>query len=423
MNRSRRVARLMLWLAASLLANTTANATTLEEAIAAAMRHAPEIVVADAEADVAKARLEQARSGQLPTATLSGTIGYGRLDPQSFFGLGAANVTPRAAQVTVEQPLFTGGRVGAGIDRARAGIAGAEAGQSGARAELAMAVTQAYGDVLTAARMLALYERLLAETTEIERQARLRYRAGESPSTDVAQAGARLAEARAGLARTQGMQVSARAHFTNLTGLEPVDLQPLPANPPLPATLDEAMEEAMRSNPLVVQAQARLRAAQAASRGARAERLPTVGAFAEAGTVRDQFFPDYRADSATVGVRARWELFSGGRVSGKVAEASSEVRAADARVRAASMQVEEQVISAFQQVRTAQLVEQAATEQAASAAQALDSVRHEVRVGMKPQLDLLDAEREAIAAEAGATRARTDRIVAAYRVAALLGRL
>ncbi|MCB4858731.1 TolC family outer membrane protein [Sphingobium sp. PNB] len=423
MNRSRRVARLTLWFAASLLANTAANATTLDEAIAAAMRHAPEIVVADAETDAAKARLDQARSGQLPTATLSGTIGYGRLDPQSFFGLGAANVTPRAAQVTVEQPLFTGGRVGAGIDRARAGIAGAEAGQSGARAQLATAVTQAYGDVLTAAHMLALYERLLAETTEIERQARLRYRAGESPSTDVAQAGARLAEARAGLARAQGMQVSARAHFTNLTGLEPIDLQPLPANPPLPATLDEAMEEAMRSNPLVVQAQARLRAAQAASRGARAERLPTVGAFAEAGTVRDQFFPDYRADSATVGVRARWELFSGGRVSGKVAEASSEVRAADARMRAASMQVEEQVISAFQEVRTAQLVEQAATEQAASAAQALESVRHEVRVGMKPQLDLLDAEREAIAAEAGATRARTDRIVAAYRVAALLGRL
>ncbi|WP_404710485.1 TolC family protein [Sphingomonas sp. MMS24-J13] len=421
MNRSRRLVCLSVGLAASLAAST-ANATTLEEAIAAAMRHAPEIAVADAETDAAKARLEQARSGRLPTATLSGTIGYGRLDPQNFFGLRAADVTPRAAQVTVEQPLFTGGRVGAGIDRARAGIAGAEAGQSGARAQLAMAVTQAYGDVLTAARMLTLYERLLTETTEIERQARLRYRAGESPSTDVAQAGARLAEARAGLARAEGMQVSARAHFANLTGFEPIDLQRLPANPPLPGTLDEAMDEAMRSNPLVAQARAGLRAAQAAARGARAERLPTLGAFAEAGTVRDQFFPDYRADSATVGIRARWEFFSGGRVSGKVSEASSEVRAADARMRAANMQIGEKVISAFQDVRTAQLVEQAASDQAASAAQALESVRHEVRVGMKPQIDLLDAEREAIAAEAGSIRAGTDRIVAAYRLAALLGR-
>jgi outer membrane protein len=86
------------------------------------------------------------------------------------------------------------------------------------------------------------------------------------------------------------------------------------------------------------------------------------------------------------------------------------------------MQVEEQVISAFQDVRTAQLVEQAAADQASAAAQALESVRHEVRVGMKPQLDLLDAERESIAAEAGAARAGTDRIVAAYRLLSLLGR-
>lgn len=413
---------LMLGLAAPLAVGTVAQATTLDEALTAAMAHAPEIAAADADADAAKARLDQAKAGRLPTATLTGTIGYGRLDPRNFFGLGAANVTPRAAQMTVEQPLFTGGRVGAGIDQARAGIAGAQAGQTGTRSQLIMAVTQAYGDVLTSARMIDLYARLVTQTTEIERQARLKFRAGESPSTDVAQAGARLAEARAGLARAQGAQVSAQAHFRNLTGLEPVDLQPLPLNPALPATLDEAMDAATRNNPALAQSEAGLRGAQAAARGARAERLPTVGAFAEGATVRDQFFPDYRADSAAIGIRARWELFSGGRVSGKVAETDSAVRAADARVRAMRMQVEEQVISAFQDVRTAQLVEQAATEQAAAAAQALDSVRHEVRVGMKPQLDLLDAEREAIAADAGAARAATDRIVAAYRLLGLLGR-
>lgn len=422
MTGKRRLAHLMLWLAAPLVVCSAAQATTLDEALAAAIAHAPEIAAADADADAAKARLEQAKAGRLPTATLSGTIGYGRLDPRGFFGLGAANVTPRAAQLTVEQPLFTGGRVSAGVDQARAGIVGAEAGQVGMRSQLVMAVTQAYGDVLTAAHMVDLYGRLVIQTTEIERQARLKFRAGESPSTDVSQASARLAEARAGLARAEGMRVSSVAHFRNLTGLEPVDLQPLPSNPVLPATLDEAMDAATRNNPALGQSEASLRAAQAAARGARAERLPTVGAFVEGATVRDQFFPDYRADSATVGIRARWELFSGGRVSGKVAETDSSVRAADARARAMRMQVEEQVISAFQNVRTAQLVEQAATEQAAAAAQALDSITQEVRVGMKPQLDLLDAERESIAAEAGAARAATDRIVAAYRLLSLMGR-
>lgn len=422
MTGNRRLAHLMLWLAAPLAAGNAAQATSLDQALAAAIAHAPEIAAADADTGAAKARLDQVKAGRLPTATLTGTIGYGRLDPRDFFGLGAANVTPRAAQMTVEQPLFTGGRVSAGIDQARAGIAGAEAGKTGIRSQLVMAMTQTYGDVLTTAHMIDLYGRLVAQTTEIERQARLKFRAGESPSTDVSQASARLAEARAGLARAQGMQVSAQAHFRNLTGLEPIDLQPLPVNPALPATLDEAMDAATHSNPALGQSEAALRGAQAAARGARAERLPMIGAFAEGATVRDQFFPDYRADSATIGIRARWELFSGGRVSGKVTEADNTVRAADARVRAMRMQVEEQVISAFQDVRTAQLVEQAATDQATAAAQALDSVAQEVRVGMKPQLNLLDAERESIAAGADAARAGTDRIVAAYRLLSLMGR-
>lgn len=399
-----------------------ASATTLEEAIAAAIAHAPEIAASDAETDAARGRLQQARSGQLPTAVLSGTIGVGRLDPKGFFGLGAENVVPRAAQASVEQPLFTGGRVGAGIDQARAGVAAAEAGQTATRSQLVATTVQAYGDVLTSARLIELHGLLVAETTEIERQARLRYRAGESPSTDISQASARLAEARAGLARAQGQQVSARARFTNLTGLDAVGLEPLPASPLLPATLEEAMEAAMRGNPALAQAEADLRRARAATRAARAERLPTVGAFAEAGSVRDQFFPDYRADSATVGIRARWELFSGGRVSGKIGEASGEERAAEARLRAARLKIEEQVVSAFQNVRTARLVEQAAGEQAEAAGDARASIRHEVRVGMKPQLDLLDAERELIAAEAAAARARAERILAAYQLLGLIGR-
>ena len=97
------------------------------------------------------------------------------------------------------------------------------------------------------------------------------------------------------------------------------------------------------------------------------------------------------------------------------------VRAAQAQRQSAEQAMQEQVISAFQNVRTAQLVERAAADRADAAAQALESVRHEVRVGMKPQLDLLDAEREAIAASADAVRAQTDRAVAAYQLLAVTG--
>lgn len=411
-------------LLACLLASVAvpAHATTLDDAITAAMTHAPEIEAAHADADAADARIKEARSGALPSASLSGTIGYGRLDPQGFFGLPAANVTPRAAELTIEQPLFTGGRVGAALAQARSGSQAAQAGETLTRSQIVVATVQAYGDVLTTHRMIALYEQMLGQMQEIERQARLRFKAGDSPSTDVAQAAARLAEAQAALEQARGLAASADARFTNLTGLEPENLEPLPANPALPASLDEALSVARSNNPALAQAEAAANAARAASRGARAERLPTIGAFAEGSTIRDQFFPGYRADGATIGVRARWQLFTGGRVSAQISETDSAVRAADARARAARAAVDEQTISAFQGARSAVLVESASAQQADAAAQARDSVAQEVRVGMKPQLDLLDAEREATAAAVGHVRAQGDRIVAAYRLLAMLGR-
>jgi outer membrane protein len=416
MNR-RRLALLLLLLPAA-----PAGAVTLDEAIAAALSHDPSIAVADAGRDAADGRVTQARSGALPTVTLRGSVGYGRLDPLGYFGLNAADVTPITAQASIEQPLYTGGRVAAETARARAGLAASEAGRGAARAELAAAVAAAYGDVLTSATMIDLYRHLVAETAEIERQARLRYKAGESPSTDVSQASARLAEARGGLAGAHGAGDSARARYRNLVGTDPVGLAPLPAGPIPPATLDDAIAIASLNSPAIAQAEAAAEAAKAAVRGAKADRLPSVGAFAEAGVVRDQFFPDYRANAATVGLRANWQLYNGGLADGRIAETSAEVRAAQARLQAARMQVEEQVISTFQGVRTAALMAAAAADQARASDAALTSIRHEVRVGMKPQLDLLDAEREAIAAAARAARARAEQVVIAYRLDALLGR-
>jgi outer membrane protein len=121
-----------------------------------------------------------------------------------------------------------------------------------------------------------------------------------------------------------------------------------------------------------------------------------------------------------VGIRGRWTLFSGGLTSGRIAETAADVRAALARLRAARMGLEEQVLSAWQDIHTAELVAQASDEQSTAADQALTSVRHEVRVGLKPQIDLLNAEREAAAA-AAAAQARTARIVAAYRLRVLIG--
>lgn len=407
-------------LAAGLAMAPAAWGLSLEEAIALARRNNPALAQSQAQADAAAARLTQANAGRFPTVSLSGEAGTGETDLGGFFGFNRADVDPRAAALEVRQPLFTGGAVSAAISRARAGRDAALAEVGGARALLSAQVAEAYVGVLSARELLALHEAQVAQMQEVARHADLKFTRGETPRTDLSQAEARLAEARAGLARAKGEIARSRAHFQSVVGAEPEPLEPVAEAPPTPASLDEALAEAARTSPSLRAAESGLRAAEAGVRYAQAARLPSVSLAATASTVRDKFFPGYQSDDVTVGVQGRWTLFSGGAISGRVSEARADARAARAARDAAQAGVREAVIGAWSDLVSARAVLEAALEQSTAASSALESVRHEVRVGQKPTLDLLDAQREALAAKAAVVAARGGAVVAAYRLQALL---
>jgi outer membrane protein TolC len=107
-------------------------------------------------------------------------------------------------------------------------------------------------------------------------------------------------------------------------------------------------------------------------------------------------------------------------INGRIAEARASARGAQSGVDSARAQVREAVTGAWADVQTARALVVAATDQTSAASSALDAVRNEVRVGQKPTLDLLDAEREALAAQSAGVAARGGAVAAAYRLNALL---
>jgi TolC family type I secretion outer membrane protein len=411
---------LSLGLVAGLAAPETAFALSLQDAIALAQRANPGLAQSKAQADAAAARLAQARAGRLPSLTLSGQAGQGTTDLGGFFGFNQADVSPRAAALELRQPLFSGGAVSAAVERAREGRDASLAQVGGARALLAVQAAEAYVAVLSAREILTLNEAQLRQMDEIARQAEFRFEGGETARTDLAQAQARRAAARADLARARGDVARSHAHFVSVVGVEPAGLEALPAPPPVLGSLDEALATALRTSPALVAAQAQARAADAGVRYAQAERLPSLALTATASSTRDQFFPGYRADGLTVGVQGRWTLFAGGLINGHVSEARANVRGAQSGLDGVRAQVREAVIGAWADVQTSRALVEAAADQATAAASALDSVRNEVRVGQKPTLDFLDAEREALAAQSAMVAARGEAVAAAYRLNGLL---
>ncbi|RVU05691.1 type I secretion protein TolC [Novosphingobium umbonatum] len=416
-----------LWLVPLLLYGPLAQAQEpaqdLTATIAQALRHAPALDQAQAEADAARARKEGVRAETLPLVSLQGQIGYGRIDNDGFFGIGPKNVMPLAVQAGAEMPIYSGGRWKAAQDQARGGLDLARLGQDEARAQVTLAAVTAYVEVLSARQIELRFRQLTQELTEVARQAQLRYQSGEVPSSELAAATARRAEGEAGLAQAEGRRISALAQYRRITGEGAPDHLPMPDLPPVPATLDEAMEAAQRNNPALAQAEKSVDIARAQARAAQAEAMPSISAFTEASHTRDQFFPDYRANTVSLGLRGRWVLWSGGRISAKRAEADAHLSGMQARAREAHEAMDSAVIAAWTGLQTAHRMVAASEARSTAAAEALRSIRLEAKVGAKPQLALLDAEREAITAQTSAIEAQGQRLLAAWQLNALTGRL
>ncbi|MCJ2188668.1 TolC family protein [Novosphingobium beihaiensis] len=419
----RRLLLLSLMPLSCLAAAPMAAAQDLDTTIADALAHAPALAAAKAEEAAAKARLDRARAESNPLLRAEGSVATGRIDNGGFFGITADDTTPLALQATAEMPLYAGGRISAAIDQARGGakIAGFQAEQT--RLQTVVRAISTYTEVLTARKLKIRFDQLVSELTEVERQAGLRFKAGEISSADLAQARARKAQADAGQARAQGRLASAEAAYQRLTGKPAGDLAPLPALPHTPPTLDEALDLARSSNPSMRQAKAAVDVARAGARAARAEGLPQVGAFAEAAHVRDQFFPGYKADSVAVGIRGKWTIFAGGRVATQTRAADAEVDASEARLRQADQTLTGMVIDAWTGLATTHRMVDATRLQNEAATEALRGRKLEAKVGSVPVLAVLDAEREAITAEAALLEAQGQNLVAAWQLNALTGNI
>lgn len=400
-----------------------AQAQDLASAISGALANAPALEEAKAGEAAAKARLDRARAEGNPLLRVEGSYGAGRIDNGGFFGITADNVSPLAAQATAEMPLYAGGRISSAIAQARSGADIARFGAEQARLQTIVNAVSAYTELLTARKLEERYGKLAIALAETERQAGLRYRTGEIASSELAQARARRAEADAGLAQAQGRRISAEAAYQRLVGSPAGELAPLPSLPIVPPSLDHALDMARTSNPAMQQARAGVDAARAGVRTAKAEGMPSVGAFAEAAHVRDQFFPGYKADSVAVGFRGRWTLWAGGRVAAQTRAADADLAASEARLRQADQALEGMVIDAWQGLATARRMTEASRLRRDAAEEALRGTRLEAQVGARPTLAVLDAEREAIEAEAALLQAEGMQTVAAWQLNALAGSL
>lgn len=404
---------LMLACAASALV-APAYGETLDEAIAAAVASNPTLAAQRARLDATREQLPQARADLLPSLSVSAGADASSND--------LGDDESWSASLSASQLLFAGGRTLASIRQARASIAGALANYDGAQQQLILDVASAYAGVRQAQAVLTARETSVNNLTEQFRYAQAQFDAGLVTRTDVAQAQARLAQARTQYVQAQGALSAAVEAYMRLVGHPPADLSPPPPASGLPASLEDALEYAVRENPDLLSAQATEQAADAAVDIARSNFYPNVTLSAGTGLSGD-FDDSDQFSSESVGVRFSWQLFSGGANLSRARQQSALRTAANFDVAAAQRVLREQVTTAWTNLQSARAAVVSAREQVEAAELAYRGIRLEQETGLRSTIDVLIQEDELLNARLSLAAAERDLVVAERQLLATMGAL
>lgn len=291
---------------------------------------------------VALARVEQARA----VATLAGARGLpqGELNAQAARNhqslhsplgrIGRALPGYERNQYLFELDggasweLDLAGAIQRGTEAAAAELDMAQALQAGVRVTVAAEAADAYFRIRAAQTRIALAQRQVRASTELGELVQLRMNDGLASNGDVAQAQARLAQARAQLPPLRIELERQLNRLDVLLGVQPgTDAQRL-AGPGVEAVVPaiamaSGSAELMRRRPDVMAAERRLAASSARIGVAEAARYPQLSLSALAGFQNLGAAGLFSADSlqAQGGLGLRWRLFDFGRIDAEIARA------------------------------------------------------------------------------------------------------
>lgn len=329
----------------------TGRAITLAEAVQLSHQNHGRIAVAEEGIEAARQRVRQARTGTLPT--IRGSVGYNTRGTSSLGGIFGSEPTTvtqtpggpvrtvintdsstsdRGIQPRVElgYNIWDGGLTRASVRQARANVDGSVAGLEAVRNNLTLEVTTNFLLQLRAERLLDLrieQERLAEEQVQ---SVEARIRAGDAAEADRALPLSELRNRQVDRILAQNeVRVAANA-LRNSLGLpagEILRLVELPETQEALPPLETLLQIAQRERPEVVQAETRVRAAQASVSIARIARKPRLDATFSFNLSPNNAFQ--RSDYA-VGAALSMPIWDAGLTESREREAKSGVQSAEA---------------------------------------------------------------------------------------------
>jgi len=409
---------------AALLAFTTssAQALSLDEALALAYQKNPQIKAERANVRAVDESMPQALSGWMPDVAIRYSKGH---QTETLGGQEDSNA-PDSRSLTYNQSLFSGGSSYYSVKAAKQRVQAAREQLRRVEQQIFTQAVTAYVDIVRTQRILDLSinnERVLAEQVDATDE---KFKLGETTRTDVAQAESRLARAESDRIQAQGNLIAARSEFKRVFITDAPDNLTMPViNFTLPKNFDEAMERTIADAPNLKIAEHNHRALEQDVRVARSSLLPTIDVTGR--IQRDDHLGSLRGynsiESESITLNVTVPLYQTGSEYSRIRQVKEQMKNAFYDLEQAQNAATDTTTKAWKDLQTTQANIKASQTEVSAADLALEGVREEQEVGSRTVLDVLDQEQELFVARVGLVTAQRNYTLACYNLLAAMGEL
>ncbi|MFM8899035.1 MAG: TolC family outer membrane protein [Burkholderiales bacterium] len=416
-----------LFLALGLAASGVAQAQNLLQLYEAARQYDATYLAAKALADSARYKAAQSDALFRPTATLVGSSTRSESEFPSGVNRGS---TTNATSLQGRQPLFNKtSRVT--IDQAQRTLELSKWDLETAEQDLIVRVAQAYFDVLASQDALETTRTNKVAIAEQLASAKRNFEVGTQTITDTREAQAKFDLATAQeIAAENDLRVK-RIALDQLVGRSSVQPNPLVTPVALPATTPNSVDAWVSQaamHPAVQRAQLAADIATLETEKARAGHLPTLDAVATAGVnkfigVTGPTSTPGTTQTATLGLQFNWPLYSGLSVQNRIKETLVLEEKTRNDLEAAKRSTAQATRSAYFGVESGR-AQVAALEAAESSSKlALEATQLGYRVGVRVNLDVLNAQTQLFTTRRDLAKARYEVVLNGLKLRQAAGQL
>jgi len=385
-------------------------------------------------------KLPQGRAGLLPVISASASTVWNEADYQRRLNdpiLGRkidTQYNTNGYQITLTQPLFRWQNYEQ-YGQSKLAVAQADAVFAQAKQDLVLRVSQAYFEVLLAQANLETAQSQKTAIAEQLEAAKRNFEVGTATIVDTHEAQSRYDIATAQELAAQNELEVKRQALRLITGKIPETLAPLRRNVellrPQPENMQQWVDTAETGNPLVAAQEAALEIADKEINKQRAGHLPTIDLVATTGrnsatgglTAGAVIPYGYDAHTSTVGVQLNLPIFAGGAVMSRDREAVSlrdKARAdLDNTKRSAALNARQAYLGVTSGLAQVKALRQALV----SGQSSLDSNKLGYEVGVRINIDVLNAQQQLALTRRDLAKAVFDTLVAQLRLKSAAGSL